>query len=260
LKGKKPSIFRRNQVEDTSQIEGTPKRFRELIKETNPSAETLNLMRGYLRTLITNIRYKFGWFPRNPKKISSGELAEQEDDAINETIAVLMNKYRAQVMSSHVTENAAYQVLNMVRNWVRRRYFQLKREEPRSDEDLANFAEGVFHPSAENRFELFERLYKLRVIDLAEFYFLFASYRRLRNIDAVELLNADVPEEMAMEAATGRSILRRARANVQNYLKSPDGDKTTPVPRATSAEMDPRRKIDFDRLMSAFRFLCVHSV
>ena len=247
-------------MEDTPQTEGTPKRFRELLKEKNPTAETLNLMRGYLRTWISNIRYKFRWFPRNPKKISSGELDEQDDDAINEAIAVLMNKYRDQVMSSHVTEDAAYLVLNMVRKWVRQRYVQLNREEPRSNEDLDNFAEGVFHQSAEDRFEFFERLYKLRVIDLVEFYFLFASYRRLRNIDAVELLNDDVPDEMKMSEATGRSILMRARANVQKHLRRPEGHKTTPAPRAKSSEIDPRRKIDFDRLMSAFRFLCVHSV
>ena len=247
-------------MEDTPRIEDTPKRFRELLKEKNPSAETVNLMQGYLRVLISNIRYKLGLVPRKTKAMPSAELDEQDDDAINETIAVLMNKYIETVMSSHVTEKAAYRVLNMVRTWVRRRYVQLNREEPRSNEDLDNFAEGVFHQSAEDQFEFFERLFELGVIDLVEFYFIFASSRRLRNIDVVELLNAGVPEEMKMSKATGRSVLMRARGNVQKYLRRPDGDNTTPAPKVTAPGIDPRRKIDFDRLMSAFRFILAHSV
>ena len=247
-------------MEETPNEGGTPKRFHEIVKEKKPSAESIKMARGYIWSLMANIRRKFPWRGRRTKTIPNWELNQQEMDAIDETIAELIARYRQKAMPSRVTEKAAYQVLNQVRNWVRRRYAELNREVLATNEDLANFAPVVFDQWTELEVEDFEELHELGVIDMVDYYFLLAAYRGVRTTDAVGLLNNGVPKEMKMSEDTGGKILSRARESVQKYIKSFD-DNGSPPPKTTKApEIDPRRKIDQGRLMSAFRFLLRYSV
>ena len=237
-------------MEYSSCAEVAPRRFSEMVKEKKPSAETVNLMRGILKTLVMNIRYKLGWVPRNQKKKLIAELAQEDADAIDETIAVLINRYRDQSMPSRVTEKAANRVLKMVRNWVRRRYVKLSREELVTDEDLENFAPAVFDESAEEKLEDFERLHELGVIDLVEVYFLFAAYYQQPTSQAAKLIG--MPEK------TARKLLLRARERVQTFLVKMDiGGPVLPQLRSFSPEsgLDVQRNIDMDTLMSAFRHM-----
>jgi DNA-directed RNA polymerase specialized sigma24 family protein len=223
------------------------KRFSRVMQEEldkpSPSAEGIFSLQGLLRKVVTNIRRKKGWQPS--EKIIE-DFKQEQEDSINDVIVMLMNKYRQKLMSSHVTERATNAVLKQVRNWVRRRYVEMSRTEFASDEDIENFAPAVFHESAEDKLEDFERLHKLGVIDMVEFYFLFAAYHQQETSHAASLIG--------MPAGTAGKLLMRARERVQTYLDSLD-EAGLPSPQSPVLEIKVRRNVDMDKLMSGFRHI-----
>src|SRR5688572_18195328 len=107
-------------------MNNVPKRFSQdlqgEIDSPSPRGEGIVSMREKLQRFVGNIRRKFGWGTPSENIISAPDYRQQEADAIDETIVVLMHRYRQKLMSSHVTERAAYKVLNQVRDWVTAKY------------------------------------------------------------------------------------------------------------------------------------------
>lgn len=221
------------------------KRWSEILHDQShsPSASGIAVLRKRLRLFVSNIRRRLGTGRNDERLIATSDILQQEVEFIDDTIVDLMNKYRQKLMSSHVTERAAYRVLNELRTWVRRQYAELSRTEFVGDEEVEAFSPAVFRMSTEDKVEDFERLHALGVIDMVEYYFLFAAYHQYKNAEASRLIG--------MKDETGRQILGRARDRVQAYLEQiEEGDL---LPPKIAQEKRIPREIDMDLLMSAFR-------
>jgi hypothetical protein len=234
----------------------TTKRFSQLlqeeIQEPSPGGEKILSMGQKLRGLIRRIRVGAGWNLPSANVISPAEFRQQEIDLVNDKIVHLMRHYRQKLMSSRVTARAAYQVLGEVRNWAKRKYMEgnyVASSDSCDEYALESFDPFLFHTSAEDKLEDFERLYALGVIDKVEYYLLFAMYYGEPVKHAGELIE--------MEDFTARQTLKRARAKVQAHIDT--FDEEAPPLLAPKPINDKRYRtadgIDENLLMNAIRYI-----
>jgi hypothetical protein len=218
--------------------------LRGVIAGSLPVGAGLRMLKDILILRERNVRRKKRW--GIPPLIPWQEVRQQQEEAAEISIALLMHAYRDRLVSSHVTADAVNHVLKEIRSWVRQRYMQLSHTEYVSNEDLEKFARAVFHPSAEKKMELFDRLYEGDVIDMVEIYFLYSDYRGETTSVAAARLD--------MDEGAARKLVHRARKKIQKHMAKPDEDFLS-TPKRTAPMLGLRVVVSYDKLMSAFRHL-----
>ena len=210
-------------------MKDTGERFSQILKDEilKPFLTGISFikLRDILLKFADNIRFKQDWPLPPDHLISRADVQQQEVDVVVDMIYSLIERYRQKRMSTqNVTENAAKQVVNKLRDWVKRKYWEGTKFKSFSDPSVESLFPALFHPSAEKKTEIFDHLLNAGVIDFLEYYLLFAAYHGETTLYAARLIN--------MREGSAHKTLERARVKVQECTDNlGDGSIVLLVPK-----------------------------
>jgi DNA-directed RNA polymerase specialized sigma24 family protein len=220
------------------------KEMKQELAEPEAGGRGLARVKEHLRVLARDFKKKMGW---ENQGLTREELAEKEDDALNDVLADLCRRYREKNLPSRFTEEAATAVINQVRNFCRRERAWQKRKAELDKEEQAELAkEPIFDPAVDQKVQVLEKLFELGAIDKIEYYFLFATQERETLRKAARLIGC--PE------GTARSCAHYARKKAKEALQALAENRPVKV-KDQSKGGRPRHEVPDDVLHRAIRFI-----
>jgi hypothetical protein len=217
--------------------------WQNLLPESSHRIQTLQT---HLRTFSRYLRHKRRWLAP-PAVRRSEEYRQAENDAVNIAIAKILHKYREKGVSRHLTKDSADFVINEVRAWVEAQYSESKVRTYLTDDAVKCLAStSLFSSRIDETVRELEGLRKAGVIDIIEYYFLLASYKRRTTRYASELID--------WSNNNGRACLFHARRKIEAHLSAIDAGEVVSTP-PNKRRGRPRGPVDHDVLMNAIRHL-----
>jgi hypothetical protein len=224
------------------------KTFKQIVSEEitkpTPGGKEFLALKDKIRKFVRNLCNKFGWNVTPPHLRQ--DVNQVEDDAITDVVIYLLDYYRNHTIKTNLTPDATFLVINLVRKWIDAQKVEGTYISYFTQEELENLSSGVGTSFMTSGLVELGELYKLKIIDLLECYFLLAVYQGEMIQDAANMIQ--------WSENNARACLFYGRKKVQAYIEANEAGQPLKT-KATNVGGRPRQPVDHNLLMNALRIL-----